>query len=149
MIRMGVLRIMVVIISCCTIISAQQITRVIGSSSLFNYNNKVYQYSELTDLMNSVSGDFKFGKAPIDHYKRSIKRYKASKVIGFVTLGFIATGIIAPIVDPTPKGMYCDLFCLSAGEAIGIINLLLIAPVLGTTGVFIRIAADSSKRHAV
>ena len=91
---------------------------------------KVNLEGEVLDYR-TINDKFEFSPKVIDDYLKSVRSYKASEGFGIYTLGAIGTGFILLNVDSYDG--YCDLFCLTTADSIGVL-LILTAPLSGTIG---------------
>ncbi len=79
-------------------------------------------------------------------YKRALISRTKSKFGGYLSLGAMVVGTLAPIIDPVDPNMYCDLWCTSTGSLIGILSWIFVVPISGTAGIINGIAYNHKKK---
>lgn len=102
--------------------STSQITKL--GRNIYKVNADTLHYFELS---NEHIAPF----AQTELYVKSIKSLKNAKAFGWGSIGVLGAGALAIALDNT-NGMYCDTFCLTTGDIIGILSIFLVTPITGT-----------------
>ena len=125
----------------CNISAPAQKIHVVGNQvNTFFYEKKLYKFQELEDVMIKNSDAYLV-------YRSALSTEKHADVFKYITLSSMLVGSVAAIVDPSPE--YCDLFCISTGQAIGIVAWLIVVPTIGVTGLILRLASNRKKIKAL
>lgn len=81
------------------------------------------------------------------YYEKSRSQIKAGKILGYSTVAGLVIGVAVPL--SSGHSGYCDTFCLTTGDIIGLITLFLVVPPLGTTALLIHSAGKRNMKRAI
>jgi len=123
-------------------LSAQKKSPIKFESKSYSFESEVYQFSELGPIMESHNEAYiKFNEGQ--------KYAKAAKILGKITIGAMVVGTIAPLVDPVDDDMYCDLFCISTGQTIGILAWIFVVPQIGSAALITKAVSNKRKKKSI
>jgi len=119
-----------------------KITPVEGEKRKYLVDGEVYDFQEMRTF-------FKDDHLALTHYEKALHKKKSAKTWGYVCVGAMTVGTLAPLINPTPEDMYCDLFCLSTGEVIGLASWFIVVPITGTVALIKHFGEKGKRKKAI
>lgn len=90
-------------------------------------------------------------KDPLSYptYLKAKEAKKASKVLGYISLGSLGGGLALIFLTPEKKGFCNGVLCFSDAQIIGVYSILFVFPIAGTLGILSGISAKGRFRRTV
>ena len=107
----------------------------------YRYGDKLYKYEDMDEV-------FKRDPIAYPYFLKAKKNLKSSKTNGHITLFLMGAGTLAFVLDNN-NGRNCSGFCITTGQAVGIITWIAAVPLMGTIALIQLGSGRSYQRKSV
>jgi len=119
-----------------------------GKGFIYPIDNRLYYYEGDTLAFDEMAHLFLNNMEYSKRYKRAKMALGTGKFFGWMSVAAIGGGITLLGID-TGSPQDCQFICLTTGQVIGIISILLVAPLSGTTGLIAHFGGKSKKQSLI
>ena len=107
----------------------------------YQYGPVIYNYQDMDDV-------FRLNDVAYPYFVKAKKNLRSSRTNGFITLGAMAAGTLVFVIDSNSRRS-CSGFCITTGQAIGIVTWITVVPIMGTISLIQLGVGRSNQRKSV